>query len=211
MSPRQQGGLDLLGKYGIAYPSVLLDYAKIFNRQAPVTLEIGFGMGQSLLAMAQAMPERDFIGIEVHSNGVGSLLADIEDEAISNLRVVCHDAVEVVRDMLADNSLDCVQIFFPDPWPKKRHHKRRLIQAPFIAALRQKLIIGGKLHIATDWQNYAQEILELMNVTEGFYNVAGPGQFSPRPELRPLTKFEKRGQKLGHGVWDLIFVKGEKT
>ena len=162
-------------------------------------------MGQSLVAMAEAAPDTNFIGIEVHRPGVGKLLHTMEQRGVDNIRVYCHDAVEVLRDCIPDASLDTVQIFFPDPWHKKRHHKRRLIQPPFVALLTRKLKSGGILHLATDWQNYAEQMMEVLSAAGGLDNTAGPGQFAPRPESRPLTKFELRGERLGHGVWDLVF------
>jgi len=157
--------------------------------------------------MAHNHPEQDYIGIEVHSPGVGNLLMQIEKLGLSNLRVINDDGVDVLNKMIADESLDAVQLFFADPWHKKRHHKRRIVQKEFVQLLRKKLKVGGVFHMATDWEHYAQHMMSVMNDSEGFENTAGKDQFLPRPEHRPLTKFEQRGQRLGHGVWDLIFKK----
>lgn len=184
-----------------------LDYPAVFGRQAPMVFEIGFGMGDSLAAMAAAEPDKDFIGVEVHSPGVGRLMGLAEDQGLSNLRVFCDDAVEVLEQRVPDGSLSRVQVYFPDPWHKKRHHKRRLIQPGFVQLLRQKLAVGGVLHLATDWENYAQHMMAVMSEAEGFRNQQGPGEYAPRPAFRPMTKFEKRGERLGHGVWDLLFEK----
>lgn len=196
-------------RWGLEPGDGLLDFEACFGRDAPVTLEIGFGMGQSLLAMAAAAPQRNFIGIEVHKPGVGRLLHGMEEEGVHNLRVYCHDAVEVLRDCIPDHSLDTVQIFFPDPWHKKRHNKRRLIQEPFVAALAQKIQPAGVLHLATDWENYAQQMMEVLDSSPHFSNTCGAGEFAPRPAHRPQTKFERRGERLGHGVWDLVFSRCE--
>jgi tRNA (guanine-N7-)-methyltransferase len=170
-------------------------------------LEIGFGMGQALLAMAQQNPQQNFIGIEVHRPGVGNLLSELEAQQINNVRVFCADAVEVLRYCIPDHFLSGINIFFPDPWPKKRHHKRRLIQTDFVLLLQQKLKSQGFLHLATDWQHYAEHMMAVLNTVPGFINAAGEGNFMPRPENRPLTKFEQRGQQLGHEVWDLVFYR----
>jgi tRNA (guanine-N7-)-methyltransferase len=192
-------------RFGLAHSDGLLDYAATFGREAPRVLEIGFGMGQSLVAMAAAAPATDFIGIEVHRPGVGKLLHSMEAECVSNIRIYCHDAVEVLRDCIPPASLDTIQIFFPDPWHKKRHHKRRLIQPAFAEQLVAYLKPGGILHLATDWENYAEQMLEVLTATPGLENTAGSGNYAPKPESRPLTKFEQRGERLGHGVWDLLF------
>lgn len=191
--------------YGLDYQKQLLSLDSVFKRSAPRVLEIGFGMGKSLVAMAKAAPEQDFIGIEVHRPGVGACLAEAHNEALANLKVFEHDAVEVLAHMIPEQSLDTVQLFFPDPWHKKRHHKRRIVQADFVQALRSKLKIGGVFHMATDWENYAEHMLEVMTAAEGFSNLSTTNTYVERPEHRPLTKFEQRGQKLGHGVWDLMF------
>lgn len=194
--------------WGIDYnPQQALDLPKTFNRTQPITLEIGFGMGASLVTMAKQAPERDFIGIEVHKPGVGACLMAINEQQATNLRVINHDAVAVLQTMVADNSLDRVQIFFPDPWHKARHNKRRIIQPDFVQLLRQKLKIGGMLHLATDWQDYAQHMLMVLNQADGYRNLSSTGDYIPRPDERPLTKFEQRGQRLGHGVWDLQFIR----
>lgn len=193
-------------RLGIEFTGTPLDVAAIFGNSNPVILEIGFGMGKSLVAMAKAAPEKNFIGVEVHTPGVGACLLDAEQENVSNLRVIEHDAVEVLQQWLPDHCLAGVQIFFPDPWHKKRHHKRRLIQPEFVALLRKKLVNGGVLHLATDWENYAEHMLEVMNVAPGYRNQAADGGYIPRPEERPLTKFELRGQRLGHGVWDMKYT-----
>jgi tRNA (guanine-N7-)-methyltransferase len=169
--------------------------------------EIGFGMGDSLVDMAKAAPEKNFIGVEVHTPGVGRLLNRCESEAVTNLRVYQEDAIEVLDECIADASLAKVQIYFPDPWHKKKHNKRRIVQPDFIQKLRTKLQPGGVIHLATDWENYAEQMMEVMSAAEGFQNQAGEEQFSLKPDDRPVTKFEKRGQRLGHGVWDLLFVK----
>lgn len=193
--------------WGLEHSGAMLDFETVFGRRAPVTLEIGFGMGQSLLQMAQQSPERDFIGIEVHTPGVGRILHDIAASNTRNIRVYRHDAVEVLADCIPDASLDTVQIFFPDPWHKKRHHKRRLIQPPFVAQLARKLKSGGTLHLATDWENYAEQMMAVLSASDQLRNTCAAGEFAPRPQYRPLTKFERRGERLGHGVWDLLFTK----
>jgi tRNA (guanine-N7-)-methyltransferase len=177
----------------------------VFGRQAPRILEIGFGMGQSLQQMAAQHPEQDYLGIEVHRPGIGSLMLNLEKHAIGNVRVLCADAMEVLEHHLAENSLDAVYLFFPDPWPKRKHHKRRIVQPAFVELVASRLKPGGILHMATDWENYAEHMLAVMNSTDKFDNCAGAGNYSERPDYRPLTKFEQRGHKLGHGVWDLIF------
>lgn len=176
-----------------------------FKRTAPLIFEIGFGMGHSLLQMAQSEPYHDFVGVEVHRPGVGRLLQDIDEAKINNIKMYAEDAVEVLSQCIADGSLSIVQIYFPDPWHKKRHHKRRLIQPTFVGLIRQKLKVGGVLHLATDWENYAQQMMEVVSANTHFKNRAGDQQYSPKPERRPNTKFEKRGERLGHGVWDLVF------
>jgi tRNA (guanine-N7-)-methyltransferase len=202
----QQRSLELLWpRMGLEYQTSAYQWPEVFGRQAKVVLEIGFGMGKSLVEMAKAAPDTDFIGIEVHKPGVGACLGDAETAGVTNLRLFEHDAVEILRDSVADQSLDCVQLFFPDPWHKKRHHKRRIVQPEFVQLLRQKLKIGGVFHMATDWENYAEHMLEVMMAAEGYSNLASDQTYVPRPEHRPLTKFENRGVNLGHGVWDLMF------
>jgi tRNA (guanine-N7-)-methyltransferase len=192
-------------RWGLAWEEGMQDLDAVFGRSAPRVLEIGFGMGQSLVAMAGDSPTTDFIGIEVHTPGVGKLFHGMDATGVSNIRVYCHDAVEVVRDCIPDASLDTVQIFFPDPWHKKKHHKRRLVQPAFVALLERKLKPGGLLHLATDWEAYADHIMAVLSASEGLVNCCGEGCFAPRPAHRPLTKFERRGERLGHGVWDLLF------
>ncbi len=190
---------------GLEHQTTPYHLAEVFGRDSHVVLEIGFGMGKSLVEMAKAAPEKDFIGIEVHKPGVGACLGEAETAQVKNLRVFEHDAVEILNDSIADASLDTVQLFFPDPWHKKRHHKRRIVQPEFVQLLRKKLKIGGVFHMATDWENYAEHMLEVMMNAEGFKNLASDERYVPRPEHRPLTKFENRGVNLGHGVWDLMF------
>lgn len=212
VSNAQQRCYDtLMPQYGIPYAAQPLDLDTVFGRSAPKILEIGFGMGETSAAIALAHPENDYLALEVHTPGVGSLLKQIEEKQIGNIRIIQHDAVEVLRDMLADNVLDGVHIFFPDPWHKTRHNKRRLIQAPFIAQLVQKLKPacpelgrrGGYIHVATDWQDYAEQVLAVLSAEPLLQNTAE--DYAPRPAYRPLTKFEQRGLRLGHGVWDLVF------
>ena len=198
---------DLLPRYGLPDGDGPIDLVNLFGRDAPRTLEIGFGNGAVLASLAGAAPEQDFIGIEVYRPGVGRLLAQAEREGMRNLRVSDADAVTLLRERFADASLDRVLVFFPDPWPKKRQQKRRLIQLPFIALLRSKLKPGGQLCLATDWQNYAEQMLEVMEAAPGMSNLHGAGNYAPRAEFRPITRFELRGQRLGHGVWDLVFEK----
>lgn len=193
-------------KYGIDFSGQPIDFNVIFGRSQPKTLEVGFGMGHSLLQMAKAHPEQDFIGIEVHEPGVGVLLQALAKDDIENVRVICHDAVQVLQQMVNDASLETIQVFFPDPWPKKRHHKRRLIQADFVRLLQRKLITGGLLHLATDWEDYAWHMLAVMRSVPGWQNLAGEKQFMQQT-ARPSTKYEMRGQRLGHQIWDLQFVK----
>ena len=203
-SPAQLRAIaTLMPRFGIPYAARQFDLDQAFGRTAPKILEIGFGMGDSTATIALAHPEIDYLALEVHTPGVGNLLKLIETEQLNNIRIMQHDAVEVLRDMIADNTLDGVHIFFPDPWHKARHNKRRLIQAPFIAQLVQKLKPGGYIHVATDWQDYAEQVLRVLSGEPMLENTAA--DYAPRPDYRPLTKFEQRGIRLGHGVWDLVF------
>ncbi|EIB97050.1 tRNA (guanosine(46)-N7)-methyltransferase TrmB [Pantoea anthophila] len=202
----QQQALDTLWPVmGVEYQPEPVDLVALFGREAPVTLEIGFGMGASLVTMAQNTPHQNFLGIEVHAPGVGACLAAAKEADVQNLRVMCHDAVEVLEKMIPDNSLRMVQLFFPDPWHKARHNKRRIVQVPFAELVMRKLKLGGVFHMATDWEAYAEHMLEVMNSIDGYRNQSEQQNYVPRPETRPLTKFEQRGQRLGHGVWDLMF------
>ncbi|CEG58010.1 tRNA (guanosine(46)-N7)-methyltransferase TrmB [Legionella fallonii] len=210
VSNRQQQGLDLwLQHYELTVSNEPWSLDKEFGRSADTVVEIGFGMGTSLLSMAKDNPQNNYIGIEVHKAGVGSLAADLHEYQLSNVRIVAHDAVEVLQAQVEDNSLAGVQIFFPDPWHKKRHHKRRLIQPEFIQLVSKKMKQGGFIHCATDWQEYAEHILDVLSAEPMLRNQNLAGGYSPRPDSRPLTKFERRGERLGHGVWDLIFIKNE--
>ena len=204
VSHAQQRAYDaLMPRYSLPYRSGVLDLSEVFGRRAAQVLEIGFGMGESTAAIAQARPETDFLGIEVHTPGVGALLKLIDQQALTNVRIVQHDAVEVMRDMIPAESLAGIHIFFPDPWPKLRHHKRRLIKPDFARLAASRLAPGGYIHVATDWEEYAQEILATLAAEPLLANTADG--FAPRPDYRPLTKFESRGLKLGHGVWDVVF------
>lgn len=203
----QERALEIgLPKFGVNYETKLLDLNQAFNRQnSPKILEIGFGMGETTAKIAQTLPDCDFLAAEVHTPGVGALLKLIEEEALTNIRIIQHDVVEVLQNMLADASLDGVHIFFPDPWHKKRHHKRRLIQAGFVRLLCSKLKVGAYLHVATDWQEYAEWVLEVLNAEPQLKNTVE--NYAAKPSYRPLTKFENRGLKLGHGVWDMVFTR----
>jgi tRNA (guanine-N7-)-methyltransferase len=202
----QQRALESLWpKYGIPFQPGRLDLAATFGRDAPRTLEIGFGNGENLAALASAHPERDYLGIEVHRPGVGRLMLALEERLAPNARLICHDAVEVLDRQIAPQTLDEVLILFPDPWPKKRHHKRRLMQAPFVELVTDRLRIGGVLRFATDWQPYADAVLDVLNTNSQLRNLAEDGAFVPRPTERNPTRFEKRGERLGHDVWDLAF------
>ncbi len=194
---------ELLPRFGVPYDSRPLDLDALFGRAGPRIVEIGFGMGESTVEIAAAHPENDYLALEVHTPGVGSLLKQLAERELSNVRIVQHDAVEVLEHMIPPASFDGAHIFFPDPWPKKRHHKRRLIQPPFIALLASRLKPGGYVHAATDWQEYAQQILEVFSAEPALANTAV--DYAPRPGYRPLTKFEQRGLRLGHGVWDIVF------
>ena len=205
MTRAQRRALDALWeRYGLDGEGGVLDLDALFGRHAPRCLEIGFGMGEALAALAQAHPERDYLGIEVHRPGVGALLARLESLGLTQARLFCADAVDVVNHRLSAACLDAVYVFFPDPWPKKRHHKRRLVQPEFIELLAEKLRPGGVLHMATDWEDYARHMMQVMEHCALFINTAGPGNFAPRGE-RPPTRFERRGRQLGHRVWDLVF------
>ena len=191
--------------YGIDFSQQVLSFNKLFNNNNEVIVEIGFGNGDSLLQQAKNQPEYNFIGIEVHGPGVGHLIHHAHSESIHNIKVIRHDAVEVLKHQIADNSLKQLQLFFPDPWHKKRHHKRRIISPEFIQLVKQKLKNGGFFHMATDWQHYAEQMLAQMDATPGFLNTSGTGNYSKTKGSRCETKFERRGVKLGHGVWDLIY------
>lgn len=208
LTPGQQKALqEQWPLWGIEADGRSIDFPTLFARDAPVVLEIGFGNGETLLHMAPMFPQWNFLGIEVHRPGVGHLLKRIAEQGLTNVRVMQEDAVEILKTQVADNSLDKVLLFFPDPWHKKKHHKRRIVQPEFVQLLRQKLKPGGQFHMATDWQQYAEYMLEVMEAAEGFNNLATEGQYSHKPDYRPVTKFERRGQRLGHGVWDLIYQK----
>lgn len=195
---------DGMPKWGIAYGKTPIDFDTTWNRNAPNWLEIGFGMGETTAKIAKAHPHVNYLGVEIYTAGVGSLLKKIEEEGLENIRIISHDVVEVLADMIPDRSLDKVLLYFPDPWRKARHHKRRLIQPEFVAKLAKKMKPGGILHCATDWENYAMHMHDVLSVAPDWRNMAD-GPFAPRPEDRPLTKFENRGLKLGHGVWDLLY------
>jgi len=201
---QEQALTRLWPRYGLE-ADACLDFDACFRRHAPRTLEIGFGNGDTLAGMAEQELAMDFIGIEVHRPGIGHLLLELERRELDNVRVICADAVQVLKNCLPDASLDRVLLFFPDPWPKKRHHKRRIVQPDFVDLLARKLQAGGILHMATDWEDYAEHMLQVMAGTASFQNCAGPGNTSPRPAYRPVTKFEQRGLRLGHRVSDLLF------
>ena len=204
VSNAQQRAYDtLLPEFGIPFAHELLDLDRVFGRRAPKILEIGFGMGETTAAIAAAHPDNDYLGIDVHTPGVGSLLKQIHARGLPNVRIVQHDAVEVLAHMIAPSTFDGVHIFFPDPWPKKRHHKRRLIQPAFVALLVERTKTGAYLHVATDWQDYAEQALAVLSAEPRLRNSAAG--YVQRPDYRPPTKFEQRGVKLGHGVWDIVF------
>jgi tRNA (guanine-N7-)-methyltransferase len=192
-------------KFGVEFDGKPLDLDNLFGRRAPRVVEIGFGNGENLAALAAAHPERDYLGIEVHRAGVGRLMLAAEIAGLTNVRIACHDAVEVLEHQLAPESLDEILILFPDPWHKKRHHKRRLIQPPFVALVASRLRPGGLLRLATDWEPYAIQMLEVLSASEALSNLASNGGYVEKPAERITTRFEKRGQRLGHGVWDLTF------
>ena len=207
-TPAQQRAFDeLWPRFGLDYTGEPRDFDAVFERIAPRVLEIGFGNGDALRFAATNDPQRDYIGIEVHAPGVGRLLNALDTDSAAHVRLYHHDAVEVVRNEIAEGSLDEVRIYFPDPWHKKRHNKRRLLQAEFAALLTSRLRVGGRLHAATDWQDYAGQMWDVLDATAGLENRAGPRGHVPRPDWRPQTHFETRGQKLGHGVWDLVYDK----
>lgn len=206
LTPAQQRALDQLWpKYGLEIGIGAVDAAERFGRTAPLVLEIGFGNGEALIHGAQHSPERDFIGIEVHKPGVGRVLNSIETHALNNVRIYAEDAVEVLKQCIGEGALSEVRIYFPDPWHKKRHVKRRLIQPGFVELLASRIASGGLLHLATDWQPYAEQMWEVMDASNTFRNTEGPGGHVPRPDWRPETHFERRGLRLGHGVWDLLY------
>jgi len=207
LTPGQQRAFDTLWPlWGLDFQPAALDLVQVFGNDHPVYLEIGFGNGESLAELARSQPDRNYLGVEVHRPGVGHLLLKLQELQCSNVRVIRHDAVEVLEKMLPTAGLHGVYLFFPDPWHKKRHHKRRILQTPFLDKLARVIRPGGFFHAATDWQDYAEHMMDALSA-EGlrFENQAGPGEYAPRPVDRPLTKFEQRGQRLGHGVWDLIF------
>ncbi len=202
----QQRALELLWpRYGIEFEPHALDLTAVFGRQASHTLEIGFGNGENLCALAAAHPERDYLGIEVHRPGIGRLLCALEAQLLSNVRLVCHDAVEVLRYQIGPATLDELLILFPDPWPKKRHHKRRLLQPPFVALVAERLKTGGVLRVATDWEAYAHWALAVCSGNAQLRNLSPQGTFVARPAQRNVTRFEQRGERLGHAIWDLAF------
>lgn len=204
----QQRAMDeLLPLYSVGTADTCLDFAELFGNRRPVILEIGFGNGDATWQMAQQHPAENFIGVEVHQPGVGHLLLKLEEQGIDNVRIACEDGVEFLRNRIADKSLEGFRLYFPDPWPKKRHHKRRIIQPAFVNLLAEKMAEGGIVHLATDWQNYAEHMLEVLQQNPAFENLSETGDYCTRPAWRPLTKYEKRGQRLGHGVYDLLFLR----
>ncbi len=207
----------MMPKYGLSYKKEILDFKTLFGNDNPVCLEIGFGMGSSLAEQACLYPDRNYIGIEVHKPGVGALLLRVQEQDITNLRVMSHDAVEVLEHMIADDSLSLIQLFFPDPWHKRKHHKRRIVQVDFVMRLFSKLKESGQFHMATDWQDYAKYMLKVMlecvkihgdeKATPAWNNCSETNDYVTKPDDRPSTKFQKRGERLGYGMWDLLFVK----
>ncbi|SJM91470.1 tRNA (guanosine(46)-N7)-methyltransferase TrmB [Crenothrix polyspora] len=193
-------------EYGLD-TNIHYDFAQVFGRDAPLIIEIGFGNGESLAKMAAENPDNNYIGIEVHRPGVGHLLMLIKQNGITNLKIYNHDAIDILENHISDNSLGGVHLFFPDPWPKQRHHKRRIVRPSFIEVLLKKLRVNGYFHTATDWENYAKHILDMLTPVQGFNNTSPTHTYCERPDYRPLTKFEQRGIRLGHGVWDLVFTK----
>lgn len=214
---QEQAHATLMPRWGVPYVAAAVDAAAVFGRDAPLVLEIGCGMGETTARIAQATPGTDFLGVEVFTAGVGALLRRIEELHLSNLRVIQHDAVEVMRDMIPRDRLDGVHVYFPDPWHKARHAKRRLIQPPFVALLASRIRPGGYMHCATDWAPYALQMLDVLSAEPTLVNTTGTSRvggtveesagFAPRPAWRPPTKFEQRGLRLGHGVWDLLFTR----
>lgn len=206
MTTGQADALDKMWpSHGIDFHPQVLDWNKVYGNDHPLTLEIGFGNGDSLATMAKNAPDRNFLGIEVHGPGVGHLLHLANQKQLNNLRVMRHDAIDVLEQMIAEDSLDRVQLFFPDPWPKKRHNKRRIVQIRFLDLIASRLAPEGCFHMATDWQPYAEHALETLKAHSRFENTVTENDYSPKPDFRPQTKFETRGQRLGHGVWDLIW------
>jgi len=207
MTPGQQRAFaELWPHFGLTPPTVTLEFQQIFANSNPVYLEIGFGNGKALAEAADLHPHNNYLGVEVHGPGVGHLMIKLAEQQSSNVRILQTDAMDLLRHRIPPNSLSGVFLFFPDPWPKKKHHKRRIVQAEFVKLIQCALKPGGYLHMATDWEHYAQQMMAVCSAADGFVNQAGTGNFSPRPQERPLTKFERRGKKLGHRVWDLIFV-----
>ena len=198
---------SMLPTYGVDFVKQPIDLPTLFGNDNPTTLEIGFGMGASLAIQAAKHPEQNFIGVEVHTPGVGSLLSRMKEADVTNIRIISHDAVEVFEHMIVNNTLKCVQLFFPDPWHKRKHHKRRIVKSEFIQEIRSKLTDEGIFHMATDWEDYAKHMLKEMRAEQGWLNLSETGDYVPKPESRPITKFERRGERLGHGVWDLMFQK----
>jgi tRNA (guanine-N7-)-methyltransferase len=211
LTPGQEVALDQhWSQYGLE-PELDYDFSQVFGRQAPLIVEIGFGNGDSLAKMAAANPDHDYIGIEVHKPGVGHLLILLNEQGLTNVRVYCHDAIEILEQKIPDLSLAGLHLFFPDPWHKKKHHKRRIVRPSFVDLLNKKLQVGGYFHAATDWQHYAESMLDVLSASEGLKNTSLNQDYCERPDYRPLTKFEQRGLRLGHGVWDLIFKKAIST
>ena len=207
LSKAQSAGLnELWPTYGVNLDNKTINLDELFIKPQNVTLEVGFGNGDSLLEMALQQPQNNFLGIEVYEAGIGRLINEANKKQISNLKIIKGDAVEILESNIEDDSISCLQLFFPDPWHKKKHHKRRIIQTSFLDTLKNKLINGGIVHIVTDWEDYAEHIMETMESHPDFKNTAGDHIYSARPKHRPLTKFENRGQKLGYGVWDIIFI-----
>ena len=207
ITPGQQQAIDQLWpKYGLEHDQPH-QFSQIFGRSAPLFLEIGFGNGETLAEMAAANPDHDYLGIEVHRPGIGHLLLQLQQRELNSVRVYCHDAIDILEQQIADDSLAGIYLFFPDPWPKKRHHKRRIVRPDFIALITKKLQSGGYFHAATDWENYAEYMLEVLEQQSILANESSDGTYCKRPDYRPITKFERRGVRLGHGVWDLIFRK----
>jgi tRNA (guanine-N7-)-methyltransferase len=208
MTPAQERALtELWPAYGVDLGADPVDWDAIFGRRAPRCLEIGFGVGEVIGSLAESHPDIDYVGVEVHRPGAGRLLLRAEQAGLRNLRIICHDAVEVLQDMIRDESFDEILVFFPDPWHKKRHHKRRLIDPAFIASVAAKLCSGGVLRLATDWQAYAEQMLAVCNASPHLASLSTDGTYVPRPDFRPPTRFERRGARLGHGVWDLAYTK----